>query len=536
MKITNTKRVIYTPLILAIVLVAGIFIGNQLKKDTTSNRFLIYPRTDKLSNVLNYIEEEYVDSVNRDVLVESAIPEMLKQLDPHSVYIPAKDLQRVNEPLEGNFSGIGVEFNMPEDTVVIINTIPNGPSELVGILPGDRIVEVDDTIIAGVNMSTSSIVRKLKGPQGTKVEVTIARPGEKEPMKFEITRDEIPLYSIDVAYMITDQIGYVKINQFSRTTYEEFLAAVKKLKDDNMEKILIDLRGNGGGYLDAATKIVDQFLEKGKLIVYTEGQSKPRQNIFATVEGGLEDMDVMVIIDEWSASASEILAGAIQDNDRGIIVGRRSFGKGLVQEQTLFADGSAMRLTIARYYTPTGRSIQKPYEEGFEDYYNDLHQRYEHGEFIEVDSIKFADSLKFNTPDGDIVYGGGGIMPDYFIPADTTGTSKYLTRLRSKNLVYKFAFNYADKNRNTFVDYANYSELVNYLKNQNLLAQFVKYAEENGVKKDPGGLKTSGEIIETQIKAYIVRHFFNSEGYYPVIKEIDKTLNKAIEIFTVKEE
>lgn len=531
MQQNNSRKTIITPIIMALVLIAGIIIGASLKKSKDSNSFLIYPRADKISNIFDYIQEEYVDSVSQQTLVEAAIPAVLKQLDPHSIYIPASELQQVNEPLEGNFSGIGIEFNMPDDTVVIVNTIPNGPSEQVGLLPGDRIVRVDDSLVAGIGLQTDKIIKKLKGKQGTKVMVGIHRPGKSPMMEFEITRDKIPLYSVDVAYMATHDIGYIKINQFARTTYEEFTEAVVKLKKLGMKKILVDLRGNGGGYMDAATKIADHFLEKGKLIVYTQGRSKPRQDFIASSDGLVEDEPAMILIDEWSASASEILAGAIQDNDRGTIVGRRSFGKGLVQEQISFADGSAMRLTVARYYTPTGRSIQKPYSKGFENYYEDLHKRYEHGEFIVADSIHFADSLKYTTPGGKIVYGGGGIMPDIFIPADTSGGSDLIMRLRSKNLIYLFAFNFTDKNRQMLQKFKNYRELTKYLDDKDIMNDFYNYAASNGVKSDAKGVKASGKIIQTQVYAYIVRNIFDNEGYFPVIQEIDETLKSALKIF-----
>ncbi|MBN2519746.1 MAG: S41 family peptidase, partial [Bacteroidales bacterium] len=478
----------------------------------------------------NYIEEEYVDTVNKNDLVEMAISEILKQLDPHSVYIPASELKELNEPLEGNFEGIGVQFNMPDDTVVVIAVISGGPSEKIGILPGDRIIYIEDSLVAGVKMKNTDIVKMLKGPKGTKVEVSIMRKGISELINFEITRDKIPLYSIDIAYMIKDDIGYIKISQFAKTTYQEFTDAIAKLNQQGMQKLVLDLRGNGGGFMDAATNIANEFLEANKLIVYTKGKSRPKRETLSNSKGNCLDKKVVVLVDEWSASASEILAGALQDNDRGTIVGRRSFGKGLVQQQTMFNDGSALRLTIARYYTPTGRSIQKPYVNGDEQYYDDLSERFNHGEFVEKDSIKLNDSLKFYTPKGKIVYGGGGIMPDIFVPYDTSGQTNYYMQVLQKGLIYRFAFDYADNNREKLAKYKNYKELEKYLDKQKLLDKFIKYAEEKGINKNPNELKASKELIYTQLKASVSRNLLDNEGFYPIISKIDVTLQKAVEI------
>ncbi len=528
------KISLYIPLLLAFFLVLGMLIGSKLSNISQVNHFQIYPGKDKITAVLNYIQQEYVDPVSRPELVEATIPEILKNLDPHSVYIPARQLRKYNEPLEGNFSGIGVQFNMQNDTVVIISTIPNGPSEKTGIMAGDRIIEVNDTNVAGVNMSSDRIVGMLKGKKGTRVTIGIYRKGEEDILDFEITRDKIPLTSVDAFYMINDVTGYMKINKFSRTTYQEFKDAVKNLKGQGLTKLILDLRGNGGGYMDAATNIADQFLPEGKLIVYTKGHAKPRTNVYATSKGICLEDSLVVLIDEWSASASEILAGAIQDNDRGIIMGRRSFGKGLVQEQTVFSDGSALRLTIARYYTPTGRCIQKPYDNGSDDYYHDIQTRFERGELLEADSIDLADSLKFKTPGGRIVYGGGGIMPDIFIPIDTSGVTPYLSRVRNRGLIYKFAFRYTDDHRDALSRFEDHTDLDRYLDRQGLLPEFAEFASANGVSKDLNGLEVSGEIILTQIKAYIARNLLNGKGYYPIIRDIDITLQKAIEYISGK--
>ncbi len=520
----------FLPLIFAILLILGMLIGVKLVDSSGDGSVFVYPKTDKLTGVLNFIEMEYVDSVSKDKLVEKTIPSILKNLDPHSVYIPAEDLKRVTEPLEGNFDGIGIQFNMLNDTVVVVQTISGGPSERIGIMPGDRIVTINDSVVAGVDLPDQQIVKRLRGLRGTQVKVGVKRQFIPGLMEFEITRDRIPLYSVDVSYMINDEIGYIKISQFSRTTFREYMEATEKLTYMGMKKLILDLRGNGGGYMDAATNIADQFLGEGKLIVYTEGKSNPRSNVYATSKGINLETELLVLIDEWSASASEIIAGAIQDNDRGIVVGRRSFGKGLVQTQTMFSDGSALRLTVARYYTPTGRSIQKPYDAGSDEYFNDLDQRFLHGEFYIADSIKFNDSLKFVTPGGNIVYGGGGIMPDVFIPRDTAGITDYYTQIARLGLVYRFAFDYSDKNRSSLSGFDNAEMISQYLDRQDIMNRFVEYADIMGVKRDAGQIAVSNDILFAQIKAYIARNIIDNEGFYPIISEIDMALQTSIRI------
>jgi len=546
----NLKN-IYFPLIISGILIAGVLAGYWLGTNTLSGdvflegrkprnsagilgekgTFSLVPRTYKISSLLNYIEKEYVDTVNIETLTENTIPFILENLDPHSVYIPAKDIVKYNEPILGNFSGIGIQFNMTDDTVAVISTIPNGPSEIVGILPGDRIINVNDIPVSGVQLPTDSIVSKLRGPKGTLVRVSILRRGEKKLLEFEIKRDDIPLYSVDVAYMIGDSTGYLKINSFSQTTYNEFVSSIKELHKKGMKKLILDLRSNGGGLMDAATGIADQFLEGGKLIVYTQGKARSRYEVFSTSKGICKDDELIILIDEYSASASEILAGAIQDNDRGIIIGRRSFGKGLVQEQVQFNDGSALRLTIARYYTPTGRSIQKPYTNGDrEEYYRDIDERYLHGELENRDSIKFPDSLQFITPGGKTVYGGGGIMPDVFIPFDTTGITGYFIKVRSLGLIYRFAFDYTDHNRDKLKELKTAEEISEYLDKTDFYLEFIKYAGRNDVIPDYKDLSISEIIIRTQLKAYIARNLIDNEGFYPIIQQIDSTLLKAIEM------
>jgi carboxyl-terminal processing protease len=526
----NKRLDIIYPIILAVVLVIGILVGVTLRQEPGRTSLTVYPRADKLTSVLNYIEDQYVDTVAMGKLVESTIPTLLKNLDPHSVYIPASDLLEVNEPLDGGFDGIGITFNMPNDTIIVITTIPGGPSERVGLEPGDRIVSINDSIVAGISMDQNDVVKLLKGPTGTKVTVGIVREGIEDVLSFEITRDKIPIYSIDVSFMVNKEVGYIKISRFARTTYQEFLEAVAKLQNLGMEKVIVDLRSNSGGYMDAATNIANEFLPEGKLIVYTEGKARPRQNIYSNANGECLNTPVAILIDEFSASASEILAGAIQDNDRGVVVGRRSFGKGLVQEQILFSDGSALRLTIARYYSPTGRSIQKPYEPGNDDYFYDISNRYLHGEFQEKDSIQLSDTLKYTTPAGRVVYGGGGIMPDFFIPLDTSGVTNYFNQVARRNLIYRFAFEFSDKHRKEMSSFKELKALEQYLQKAKLLEQFIKFAQEGGVEPNHKEIEKSSLIIETQLKAYIARNFIDNDGFYPIITRIDNTLQRAINI------
>lgn len=530
MQYQNSKRDIIYPIVLAVVLVVGIFIGIRFGARTEKPSLLVYPKTDKLSSVINYIQDEYVDTVSMSTLVENTIPSILKNLDPHSVYIPAQDFQSVNEPLEGGFDGIGIQFNMSNDTAVVVNTIPGGPSERLGILAGDRIITVNGRNIAGVKFQFDSIPKLLKGPTGTHVKVGIKRSEVKELIDFDIIRDKIPINSVDVSYMINSDVGYIKITTFAKTTYKEFLQGVEKLRGLGMKKLILDLRSNSGGYMDAATNIANEFLQKGQLIVYTQGKNRARQDVYSNGAGTCQDLDLEILIDEFSASASEILAGAVQDNDRGKIIGRRSFGKGLVQEQIFFSDGSALRLTIARYYTPAGRSIQKPYKPNDDDYFNDISNRYMHGEFQEADSIQFADSLKFYTIGGRVVYGGGGIMPDVFVPLDTVGITPYLQQVSRRNLIYRYAFSFADKYRKDIRSLKDFNSVDNFLGKFNLLKDFVAFAEQNGVAPNDKEIKISKLILESQLKATIARNIIDSDGFYPYIKAIDETLLKAIEL------
>jgi carboxyl-terminal processing protease len=527
----NKRSLIYMPLLLAVLLVIGFIIGifvnprTFLSSKATSNH-----SGNKLGNIIQLIESEYVDSVNTSEIVEKTIPVLLGNLDPHTTYIPASDMKGVEEEMRGNFSGIGVQFSIYEDTIMIVDVISGGPSAKLGILPGDRIILVNDSTVAGTGIKNEQVLKLLRGEKGTLVKVGILRKGFKKLFDFDITRGDIPIYSVDVSYMIDNETGFIKISRFAEQTYDEFTKAMQKLDKAGAKKIIIDLRGNPGGYLNVVIRMVDDFLGKDDSILITQGKSQPRKIFMATSRDAWINKQVIVLIDEFSASASEIFAGALQDNDRGIVIGRRSFGKGLVQEQIPFPDGSAVRLSVARYYTPSGRCIQKSYKDGNEKYFEDLFARMEHGEFEVADSIHFADSLKYKTKKGRTVYGGGGIMPDIFVPADTSGRSQYFINVVQKGLVYQYALQYADQHRDKLNSLKSAQEIEQFLDLQNILGSFASYAATKGVNPDKQGLKESGVIINTQLKAYISRNIIGEEGFYPIIQQIDKTLLKAIEI------
>lgn len=530
----NTFRKIIQPIIYGLLIALGIFIGTTLNSSFKTGRNIFFSKSsggnfNKINDVMSYIKQEYVDTINQQTLVDNSIEQILQNLDPHSSYIPAEDLKSVNEPLEGNFEGIGIEFHIQNDTIMVVSTISGGPSETVGLKPGDRIVKVDTSNVAGIGIKNEDVFKKLRGTGGTKVKLKVMRYGLAKPLDFTIIRGRIPIKSIDVSYMPTPTTGFIKISRFAATTYGEYLEAFDKLKSAGMKNLIIDLRGNPGGYLDAATALADEFLSDKKLIVYTKGKARPRSDHYATVEGGFEKGNVVVLIDEGSASASEILAGALQDWDRAEIVGRRSFGKGLVQEQTLFPDGSAMRLTVARYYTPTGRSIQKSYKDGISAYDEDLSNRYKHGEMESADSIHFADSLKFKTPSGRIVYGGGGIMPDVFIPVDTTSDNEYSRMVFGLGLVSSFTYDYVDKNRTQLQAYKTSKQFIeNFKVDAKLFSDFTAYTISSKVKPDEKNIQTSKGLISNQLKANIARLLFGNEGFYPVVMEDDKAFKRAL--------
>jgi carboxyl-terminal processing protease len=534
MKYNNSNRSVFLPLIIAASIATGILIGIYIPgRHSASQNTNIRSRNDKLTSIVNIIESSYVDSVNRNDLEEIAIPAMLSKLDPHSSYIPAKDLKRANEPLQGNFDGIGISFNMLTDTILVISTIPGGPSEKAGLLPGDRIIYVNDSLVAGKKVTDEKAMGMLKGPRGTVVKLKILRRGHKELLPFEITRGKIPMYSVDVSYMINNEMGFIKINNFALTTYEEFMKGLGELREKGMKKLIIDLRDNAGGVMDPAIRIANEFLHEGQVIVYTQGRAQPRDEAVANGKGEFQHEELVILLNEFSASASEILAGAIQDNDRGTIIGRRSFGKGLVQEPVMFSDGSGMRLTVARYYTPTGRSIQNPYDDGTDKYYENFRERLAKRETAADDSLLLSKSPMFTTPGGRTVYGGGGIMPDKFISIDTIGISTYFMRVKVA-LIYRFALNYTENNRETLQKFTEADELEKYLDSQAILDQFVKFAAENGIRKDPEGLRISGKLIQTQLKAYIARNILDNKGFYRIWQDLDTTLKYAIDYLNNK--
>ena len=533
----NNRRIsTWMPVILAITLILGVWLGIKLQNRRLATMLPTQMiNKSKLDMVINLVEGNYVDTVNSKKIVEDAIPEMLKQLDPHTVYIPAKEMQGVSEEMSGNFGGIGVQFSIQNDTVMVIDVVSGGPSQKLGIRAGDRIVRVDDSSMVGKKVKNELVFKKLRGPRGTNVKVGIWRKGLPDLLSFNITRGDIPINSVDVSYMIDNKTGYLKIGRFAEKTYDEYMAAMAKLESGGAEQIILDLRGNPGGYLSAVAKMVNEMLDKGELIVYTVGRTQPKREFTAENRGKFFGKRVVILVDEYSASASEIFAGAIQDNDRGTIIGRRTFGKGLVQEQIPFYDGSAIRLTVARYYTPSGRCIQKPYLKGTDDYYADITRRYAHGELEQKDSIHMADTVKYFTRLKRVVYGGGGIMPDIFVPADTTGNSSYLFKLMQKGLVYQYAFDYADKHREELSHLKTGAEFADLLRKRSVLNEFLQYAGKNGVPNDEAGIKASGKIIETQLMAYISRNIIGEEGFYSIISSIDNTLLEALKTINSKD-
>ena len=505
------------------------------------------PAMHKVNMAMFAIENRYVDPVSSDKLAEDAIIAILKKLDPHSSYATPEEVKELNESLQGNFEGIGVQFNMLTDTLYIVQVIPGGPSEKVGIMAGDRIIYVGDTLIAGVGKKNTDIVKMLKGPKGTVVNIKVLRNKNPQLIDFRITRDKIPTFSLDAAYMLDKKTGYIKLNRFAATSFSEFMEALEKLKKQGMENLIFDLQSNGGGYLEAAIEISNEFLKQGSLIVYTDGIHQGRNEAKASKNGGFTKGKLIVLVDEYSASASEIVSGAVQDWDRGIIVGRRTFGKGLVQAPIPLSDGSMIRLTTARYYTPTGRSIQKPYENGdLESYNKDLVERYNHGEMISADSIHFPDSLKYNTLlNKRIVYGGGGIMPDYFIPLDTMRLTKIHRQINAAGLISRYIMRYVDVNRiNIQSNYKLFSDYKNkFIVTESMLNDLLKMYEEDQkdsdfklTEEDKSDFEKSKLLLQMQIKAYIASDLYERGDYYEIINELNDPLKKAIELMNNPEE
>ena len=540
----NSKHAILFPLILAVGIILGTLLGQFVGRNRAESQLKqLISRTglmtrNKIMQTCMLVEHQYVDSISMDSLSELVIPLMMKELDPHSVYIPAREMQAMNEPLEAQFDGIGVVFNAATDTVIVLNVVPNGPSAKAGIVAGDRIIEVNDTVVAGVKMPQNDIVKRLRGPRGSEVKLSLKRHGLEELVDVVVVRDAIPINSIESSFMITSDIGYVRLSQFARTSYIELLKSLIKLRKEGLKKLIFDLRGNSGGFMDQAIMIANDFLPEGKLIVYTEDRQKEQIKQYSNGQGTSTDLKLIILIDESSASSSEILAGAVQDNDRGVIVGRRSFGKGLVQNQLPYSDGSALRLTTARYFTPTGRSIQKPYEKGHgEDYELDMVNRYNNNEFFSADSIHFSDSLKFTTPKGRTVYGGGGIMPDYFIPLDTTDMTRYFMQVSGRNIIYRYTLDYADKHREALNKVETLADLTALLDaDKGMFENFIRYAERQGVRPVRREIERSRKIITSQLRAYIGRNTaLEDDGFYYNIFPIDDEVQRSIEIFEAGE-
>lgn len=535
------------PSISILCILVGFIIGNAVSNKVNAQHFYIrngqvmMAPSSKADQMLQLLEQTYVDSLNTDSLTDVVLDEFVKQLDPHSSYIPKKDIELVNSELSGSFSGIGVQFTIQNDTVHIVAVISGGPSEHVGVLAGDKIVTVNDTSFVGKGTTNERVMHTLRGPKGTEVRIGIMRAGTPEILNYTITRGDIPVHSVDASFIIEPKgsktkIGFIRVNKFGETTYKEFINALAELRSQGATEYIVDLRENSGGYLDQAVKMANEFLQAGDLIVYSEGRSYPRYEARANGGGRFRDVPLVVLIDNFSASASEIFAGAMQDNDRATIIGRRSFGKGLVQQQFPFADGSAVRLTVARYYTPSGRCIQKPYKMGDnESYHHDLVERYDHGEFYSADSVHFADSTTYRTKKGRIVYGGGGIMPDIFVGRDTTQYSPYFNVVSNRAFTYQFAYNYADRHRKELTKYTRWQDLEKHLLAANWVPEFVKFCQDKGVEPNAEQLAKSRPLLVRIVNAYIVRDIMGDKGFFPLFERDDDITKRAIDTLTGKE-
>lgn len=528
-KNNNSKSAIRLPIYISAAIALGIFIGANMTDGTSPASNNVYKSIVKFRQVLSFIQNDYVDEVDTDELVETAITEMLTNLDPHSVYIPAKDLEMTNAQLEGNFEGIGVEFNIFHDTLHVVSPLSGGPSESLGIRSGDKIIEVDGERIAGVGLTNRKVISLLRGPKGSKVEIKIKRKGSKELLSFTIERDVIPQYSVDVYYMIDDVTGYIKVNRFAATTYMEFKEGLTQLQEQGMQNLILDLTGNPGGYMGQAVDLVDELISDNQMIVYTKGKdSKHDSQYLSDRKGDFEKGPIIVLIDEGSASASEIVSGALQDHDRALVVGRRSYGKGLVQMPVELTDGSAMRLTISRYYTPSGRCIQKPYSQNLDDYHMEYYERFENGEVYSQDSIKVNDSLTFKTDKGRLVYGGGGIIPDYFVPLDTSQNSTYLVRLFNSNSIQEFSLRYYENNKNELEKWSIIDFQKEFQIDNTILQDLIETGNLNGVKYDQKAFQKSEPLLKNYLKAYIARCVWQNEGFYPIFNQQNEILIKAL--------
>ncbi|MCX6308817.1 MAG: S41 family peptidase [Bacteroidia bacterium] len=529
MKTTTNSRA-WVPIIMAVCIVLGMLIGTLLSNRSGDNdgKYL-----NKINALLSLIDEKYVDTVNQAKIVEDVLPQILGELDPHSVYIPAKDVLAANEEIEGSFSGVGIQFNIQDDTIRVVSVVANGPSEAAGVQPGDKIVKINGKSFIGKQLTNELVLKTLRGKKGTTVKVSILRHKTARLLTYTIVRGDIPLYSVDARYRIGREIGYIKMSNFGRNAHTEFIQAMLFLRQQKCTKFIIDLRGNTGGLMEPALEIANEFLPANRLILYTQGKSYPREDVYSNGKGAFQSSPLVVLTDEFSASSSEILTGAIQDNDRGYVVGRRTFGKGLVQNEISFRDGSAVRLTIARFYIPSGRCIQKPYTNGIDaDYQNDIMNRYLKGEFDSMDSIKVNKQLKFKTAGGRSVYGGGGIIPDFFVPLDTTGVTSWYNKAAGKGLIYGYAFAYTDANRDSLKVFNTANKLSAHLDDQDLITPFIEYAAERGVLGRPEFISASFPLVLTQLKAYIARNMLGEDAFWKILQEDDVTLTKGVEVVT----
>ena len=527
----NKKNSRFSPLMMALCVVIGILIGTFYANHFSGNRLsIINSSSNKLNNLLHIIDDQYVDTVNVNDLVEKAMPQILAELDPHSVYISAKDVQTANDDLRGSFSGVGIEFTIRQDTLHVQQVINNGPAERAGVIAGDKIITVDDKPFTGKTLTNEEAMHRLKGPKDTKVKLGILRYGEKKLRSITVTRGEIPTKSITATYMLDDNTGYIRIKNFGENTYPELLIALAKLSQENFQGLCIDLRGNTGGYLQSAVQIANEFLPKNRLIVYTQGRKSPRQEYRSDGRGSYQQLPLVILIDEISASASEILAGAIQDNDRGTIIGRRSFGKGLVQQPIAFGDQSMIRLTIARYYSPSGRCIQKPYTAGDnKDYEEDILARYEHGEFFSQDSIKH-EGKEYHTANGRPVYGGGGITPDIFVAEDTTNVTSYYKQASLSGQIIMFAYSYTDENRQKLSQLDTVEEMATFLKRQNIVDKFATYADHNGLKRRNLMIQRSHKLLERFITSRIIYNMMKEEAWIEYLNSDDPAITQTLRV------
>ena len=526
------------PTLTVIGVALGLTIGMSLCQKANAQR-IVYQNGSwqleqtKVDRLLQLMEKAYVDSLNIDSITDEVMTEMVQKLDPHSAYIPKEDLEMVNSELAASFSGIGVQFSIQQDTVRIVAVIAGGPCEGVGVLAGDKIITVDDSTFVGKKMNNEKVMKTLRGPKGTQVKLGILRAGVSEPLSYTVTRGDIPVHSVDAKFIIDENIGFVRVNKFGETTYKEFIAALAELSSKGADRFIVDLRENSGGYMEQAIRMANEFLSRGDLIVYSQGRAYPRYEATANGGGRFKNVPLVVLIDNFSASASEIFAGAMQDNDRATIVGRRSFGKGLVQQQMPFDDGSAVRLTVARYYTPSGRCIQKPYTLGEqEDYMHDLEERWEHGEFYSADSIHFADTTTYRTKNGRIVHGGGGIMPDVFVGRDTTLNTPWYNRCVNLAYTYQFAYQYTDQHRKELNKYKDWQSLEKYLIKQDIIPEFVKFAEGKGVEPNTAEIQKSRPLMTRLLHAYIVRNILGDEGFFPLFERDDEITKVAVKQLT----